>query len=222
MPGRVEALHPRAHRRHPLHRAAHGGGELGIRHRQPPGGIDQREEVRRDQPLARGVEGQPHLLAEMLPQGVAAAPRGRRRRERSSPKSARPPWPSGVRSRRLVVDIVDNPHRAAPRPRPAGCPTVATAWLSAPSSTRGAVSTRCPSSGPASTRSSRSSSGLRSSSSSTKAVTSRLEDCSSLIACRNCGVITSDCDLPQVEARRHAHGERAPSGDQPRQEVVTS
>src|SRR4051812_40453268 len=42
--------------------------------------------------------------------------------------------------------------------------------------------------------SSRSSSGLRSSSSSTKAATSRLLDCSSLIACRSCGVITSDCD----------------------------
>ena len=40
----------------------------------------------------------------------------------------------------------------------------------------------------------RSSSGFRSSSSSTKAERSRLDNCSSLIACINCGVMTSDCD----------------------------
>ncbi|MGY3034082.1 hypothetical protein ACVIIV_003252 [Bradyrhizobium sp. USDA 4354] len=40
----------------------------------------------------------------------------------------------------------------------------------------------------------RSSSGLRSSSSSTKVVRSRLDNCSSLIACISCGVMTSDCD----------------------------
>src|SRR6202030_919472 len=40
----------------------------------------------------------------------------------------------------------------------------------------------------------RSSSGFRSSSSSTKAERSRLDSCSSLIACISCGVITSDCD----------------------------
>ena len=39
----------------------------------------------------------------------------------------------------------------------------------------------------------RSSSGLRSSSSSTNATRSRLDSCSSLIACISCGVITSDC-----------------------------
>src|SRR5439155_23496432 len=40
----------------------------------------------------------------------------------------------------------------------------------------------------------RSSSGFRSNSSSTKAERSRLDSCSSLIACISCGVITSDCD----------------------------
>src|SRR5206468_7401911 len=40
----------------------------------------------------------------------------------------------------------------------------------------------------------RSSSGFRSSSSSTKVVRSRLDNCSSLIACISCGVMTSDCD----------------------------
>src|SRR5690606_30912234 len=47
---------------------------------------------------------------------------------------------------------------------------------------------------PPSASPSRASSGLRSNSSSTKAATSRFDSCNSLIACKSCGGITSDCD----------------------------
>src|SRR5262249_28881994 len=68
-------------------------------------------------------------------------------------------------------------------------------WLPAsPASENGGGSTASPAtcgSGPSLPRSS---SGLRSSSSSTKADRSRLDSCSSLMACISCGVITSDWD----------------------------
>ena len=78
------------------------------------------------------------------------------------------------------------PYRRVPRRRPRhSCPKSAYSGRSA---------TGSPATGASGPSLARSSSGLRSSSSSTKAERSRFDSCNSLIACINCGVMTSDCD----------------------------
>ena len=55
-----------------LERGAECGGEGGGRGGEPARRVEQGDQVRGDQPLARGPEGEPELLGEMLAQGVRA------------------------------------------------------------------------------------------------------------------------------------------------------
>ena len=181
--------------------AAQRLGDAGRVDRQPAGGVEHGQQLRRDQPVARVAEGRGgSARRDARAASRRVAGRRPRCRERSSAKSARPPRPSGVvAGRRRRRRHCSNRHRAA-RPRrrqrlgapPSACRR-APAAAPAPGRRGGLGAGRA-------ARSSRSSSGLRSSSSSTKAETSMLRELQQLDGLPQLRRHHQRLRLPQVEA----------------------
>ncbi len=69
---RVEALHPRPHRGHALHIGAEYRRDHFALDRNPPRRIEQRDQLRADQPVERIAEAEAKLLVQMLAQRAAA------------------------------------------------------------------------------------------------------------------------------------------------------
>ena len=217
-PGGSKRLNHRQHALDRVDRRVEAVGDLGDVVAQIAGLVDRVDEDVADQPHRRGsAVGERSCSARWSCEATSGrrhrprdwAPRrspGRRRRpvqriRRQARAFERVARRRGWRGRRLegVADVGAEARRRALADRPRGCPASSRPRRGSPKSARLGVAVGCRL-GDGVFRSvvglgavlARSSSGLRSSSSSTKAASSRLENCRSLIACRSCGVITRD------------------------------